>query len=51
VLFKKRVQKLMKKNCLTDFYCSDIRTLRGIAFLLFEVSLKLNYYIIVNKPG
>jgi len=40
-----------KKNCLTDFYGSDIRASRGIALLLLGACSKVNYYGIVNKPG
>jgi hypothetical protein len=40
-----------KKNCLTDFYGSDIRALRGIALLLLGACSKVNNYGIVNKPG
>jgi hypothetical protein len=41
----------MKKNCLTDFYSSDISAFRGIAFLLFEADLILKTKLKVNKPG
>ncbi len=34
-----------KKNCLTDFKSSDIRVLRGKAFLLFEAFPLLNNLI------
>lgn len=34
-----------EKNCLTDFYRSDIRALRGIDFLLFGLLLELTNYI------
>jgi hypothetical protein len=41
----------MKKNCLTDFYRSDIRALRVIDFLLFGLLLEQNDYLFINKPG
>jgi len=40
-----------QKNCLTDFYGSDIRALRGIALMLFGAKPIVKTYIIVNKPG
>jgi hypothetical protein len=43
--------QLSQKNCLTDFYGSDIRALRGIALLLFGANPILKYYRIENKPG
>jgi len=40
-----------EKNCLTDLYSSDIRVLRGKAFLLFGLFQLLKNYKTVNKPG